>query len=588
MTHSEKQLLIDLNVPMEMKDGTVLRANIYRPNQKGKWPVLLSRSPYSKDVAPIHFGFYDISRVVQQGYVVIIQDTRGRAASEGRWDPILTSKHESSDSYETIDWASKLPYSNGQVGTFGSSYVAFTQWAAMLQPHKALQVAVPGFSWNDPFNGFMYRAGALELGFLSYWQMGMYLDTLPRLYSDQEELTQATNQLISDVNHLKTEIQSLPLKDFAPFTRNKVAPSVLDNFKREMDREYVEHLSLKGKYDKFTIPTLHIAGWYDIFLQGTIENFLEMYNNEGSSEARQSKLIIGPWQHLDHSHQAGEVNFGLAGHSASVDLIGSHLQWFDHFLKGIDTGIASEAPIRLFVMGENVWRDEYEWPLPHTQFTEYYLHSGGYANTLHGDGTLSTISPDQEKSDHYTYDPLHPVITKGGAIMMPPDFNSGAFDQSQIESREDVLVYTTPVLEEDIEVTGPVKVKLWAASSAPDTDFVARLVDVYPDDSAINLTDGIIRARFRNAQKEKEPSLIEPGKAYFYEIDLWATSNLFKKGHRIRLDITSSNFPRWDRNPNTGHDFGEDQEKDVVAAQQTILHDKEHPSFIVLPIIPRS
>jgi putative CocE/NonD family hydrolase len=471
---------------------------------------------------------------------------------------------------------------------FGSSYVAFTQWAAMLQPHKALQVAVPGFSWNDPFNGFMYRAGALELGFLSYWQMGMYLDTLPRLYSDQKELTQATGQLISDLNQLKTEIQSLPLKDFAPFTRNKVAPSILEHFEQDMDPEYVEHLSLKGKYDKSTIPTLHIAGWYDIFLQGTIENFLETHNNGSSPETHQSKLIIGPWQHLDHSHQAGEVSFGLAGHSASVDLIGSHLQWFDHFLKGIDTGITKEAPIKLFVMGENVWRDEYEWPLPSTQYTEYYLHSGGNANTLQGDGTLSTIFPDQEKPDHFTYDPLHPVITKGGAIMMPPDFNSGAFDQSQIESREDVLVYTTPVLEKDVEVTGPVKVKLWATSSAPDTDFVARLVDVHPDGSAINLTDGIIRARFRNVQKGEKPSLIEPGKVYLYEIDLWATSNLFKKGHRIRLDITSSNFPRWDRNPNTGHDFGENQEKDLIVAQQTILHDKEHPSAIVLPIIPRS
>lgn len=585
MANVENQIITEVNVPVEMKDGTVLRANIYRPYGNGPWPVLLTRSPYGKDNEL--FIFNDIPRAVQQGYVVIIQDTRGRFASEGDWDLILTANHESSDSYETIDWAANLPYSNGTVGMFGISYYSFTQWAGMLQHPAALKAAAPALSWSDPFNGFLYRGGAFELGLLSYWQLAMYEDTLPRLYPDQQELALAEQQLHSEIEQLKTGIKSLPLKTFAPFTRNKVASTILEHFKRGMDSEYVDSLSLKGKHETITVPTLQIAGWYDIFLQGTIDHFVQMRNKGGSPEAGESKLVIGPWQHLDHSDQVGEMNFGTAADSTAIDLIGIELRWFDYFLKGKDTGITNEAPIKLFVMGENVWRDEYEWPLARTQYTTYYLHSGGRANTLQGDGTLSMVSPNQEKPDHFTYDPINPVPTKGGSIFILPDFPGGASDQREIESRDDVLVYTSPVLEQAVEVTGPVKVKLWAVSSTSDTDFVARLVDVHPDGTAINLTDGIIRARFRKKGKGEAPSLIEPGKAYLYEIDLWSTSNLFEKGHHIRLDITSSSFPRWDRNPNTGHDFGEDEEKDLIAARQTILHDEEHPSSIILPIIPR-
>jgi uncharacterized protein len=587
----QKQMITEFNIPVEMRDGTILRANIYRPAVEGKWPVLLTRLPYGKDGKDTFAQPFliHIPQAVQEGYVVIIQDTRGRSASEGDWDPIPSFNQEAIDGFDTIEWAAKLPYSDGQVGMFGLSYYAFTQWAAMSQHPKSFKVAAPAFNWNDPYDGVIYRGGALELGFLSYWQMGMYLDTLPRLYSDQQELIKATGQLITDIDQLPEIVHSLPLKTYAPFTRNKVAPSLLEVIKRGyMDRDYVDSLTWKGKEKELTLPTLNIAGWYDVFLQGTIDNFVQMRNHGESTKARESKLIIGPWSHLKHSHYVGEVNFGLQANSTFVDLSGIHIRWFDHFLKGKDTSITDEAPIKLFVMGENVWRDEYEWPLARTKYTEFYLHSQGHANTFHGDGTLSIHPPHREAPDHFMYDPLNPVPTKGGANLMLPDFINGPVDQREIESREDVLVYTTPILEEDIEVTGPVKVKLWAASSALDTDFVARLVDVYPDGSAINLTDGIIRARFRNVTKGEEPSLIEPGKAYLYEIDLWSTSNLFKKGHRIRLDITSSCFPRWDRNPNTGHDFGEDQEDDVIVAQQTIFHDEEHPSSIILPIIPRS
>jgi len=261
------------------------------------------------------------------------------------------------------------------------------------------------------------------------------------------------------------------------------------------------------------------------------------------------------------------------------------VRWFDHWLKGIDTGMLKEAPINLFVMGANAWRDEQEWPLARAVNTRYYLHSNGGANSLHGNGYLTTDLPDRDESasDKYDYDPNNPVITRGGALLLSPEYPPGPFDQQPTESREDVLVYTSGELKEDLEVTGPIKVHLWAVSSAPDTDFVARLVDVHDDGYAQNLTDGIIRARYRHFERGETPSLIEPGKAYEYEIDLWATSNVFKAGHRIRLEVTSSNFPRWDRNPNTGHDFGTDTE--MVVAHQTILHDAEHASYIVLPIV---
>jgi putative CocE/NonD family hydrolase len=325
-------------------------------------------------------------------------------------------------------------------------------------------------------------------------------------------------------------------------------------------------------------------------LQDTITNFKFMRENGATPEARQSKLIIGPWAHGSFSNPVGELNFGFGSTGAFIDLqidfVSLQVRWFDHWLKGKDTGMLKEAPIKLFVMGANAWRDEQEWPLARAVDTRYYLHSNDRANSLHGNGYLTTDKPGSHEpaSDHYEYDPTNPVITRGGALLMTPEYRPGAYDQRETETRQDVLVYTSGEMKEDLEVTGPITVHLWAISSAPDTDFVARLVDVYPDGYAQNLTDGIIRARYRNFVRGEAPSLIEPGKAYEYEIDLWATSNVFKAGHRIRLDVTSNNFPRWDRNPNTGHDFGADAE--MVVARQVILHDPEHASYVVLPVVP--
>ena len=583
-----QQIAVEFDVPAKMRDGVTLRANIYRPQGEGQWPVLLTRLPYGKDF-PIAASVLDAAQVARRGYVVVIQDTRGRSASEGEWDPM---RNEALDGVDTIEWAAKLPYSNGNVGMYGASYFGFTQWASAVHRPAALKAMVPFITWNDPLNGVLFRGGALELGTAASWQLTMGLDELFRRFrgdSDPRHLGYAVYGLVKDIDALGTQgYWSLPLKEFAPIKRNNVGKAFFESFEYPMDREHAEPLTILGKHEQVTAPTLNVGGWYDIFLKDTLENFKIMREQGSTPEARQSKALIGPWTHGGVSNPIGELNFGFGASAALIDLkidFGSlQVRWFDHFLKGVDTGMLNEAPIKLFVMGANVWRDEQEWPLARAVDTRYYLHSNGHANSLHGDGVLSTSTPESGHTDTYTYDPAKPVLTRGGALLMTPEFPAGPYDQRETEGREDVLVYSTPELTQDVEVTGPITVHLWATSSAPDTDFVARLVDVHPGGYAQNLTDGIIRARYRNFAQGEKSSLIEPGKPYEYEIDLWATSNVFKQGHRIRLDVTSSNFPRWDRNMNTGHDIGTDTEG--VVAQQTILHDVEHASYVVLPLVP--
>lgn len=587
-----QQVVVDYDVPATMRDGVTLRANIFRPAGEGPWPVLLTRLPYGKDL-PLGSSAMDPAQVARRGYMVIVQDTRGRFTSEGEWVPFI---HEAEDGVDTVAWAAQLPQSNGKVGMYGVSYFGFTQWATAIHQPPALHAMTPVLTWNDPFNGVTFRGGALELGTAASWQLNMALDVLVRRHrGNPQALGPAIYQVVQQINALGTHgYSSLPLNEFAPLKQQDVAPHFFNAFSHPLEREHelTRPMHILGHHHKVTVPTLNIGGWYDIFLQDTITNFKIMREEGRTPEARQSKLLIGPWSHGGMLNPIGEMNFGFGAGAAFIDLktdmVSLQLRWFDHWLKGLDTGMLSEAPIKLFVMGANVWRDEHEWPLARAVETRYYLHSGGHANSHHGDGTLTVNVPEAQEvpSDQYIYDPAQPVPTRGGALLMTPEFRAGPHDQRPIESRSDVLVYTSDVLLTSVEVTGPIKVHLWAASSAPDTDFVARLVDVHPDGYAQNLTDGIVRARYRNFEKGEQPSLIEPGRAYEYEIDLWSTSNLFQAGHRIRLTVTSSSFPRWDRNPNTGHDFGADTE--LAVAHQTILHDDAHPSYIILPLVPAS
>lgn len=585
-----QQVVVDYDVPARMRDGVTLRANIFRPTGEGRWPVLLTRLPYGKDL-PLGSQLLDPAQAARRGYIVVVQDTRGRMTSDGEWVPFI---HEPEDGVDTVAWAAQLPYSNGEVGMYGGSYFGFTQWSAAIHQPPNLKVMAPFQTWNDPLNGVLFRGGALELGSAGSWQLQMALGVLMKRHGNNPQaLGQAVYLLAREIDALgKTGYASLPLRTFAPLKSQDVAPAFFQTFEHPMEREYelVAPLHILGHHEQVTVPALNIGGWYDIFLQDTITNFLALRTHGSTPEAQQSKLLIGPWTHGGVLNPVGEQNFGLGASGALIDLridmMNLQLRWFDHWLKQVDTGMLNEAPIKLFVMGANVWRDEYAWPLARAVETAYYLHSGGHANSLNGDGSL-TINPPaagEVISDQYLSDPASPVPTRGGALLMTPEYRPGPWDQRPVEEREDVLVYTTDVLLLDVEVTGPIKVHLWAVSSAPDTDFVARLVDVHPDGYAQNLTDGIIRARYRDFAHNPAPSLLEAGHAYAYEIDLWATSNLFRAGHRIRLDIASSSFPRWDRNPQTGHALGADAE--LVAAHQTILHDSEHPSYVVLPVVP--
>ena len=571
---SEQRVQVDLDVPVPMRDGVTLRANVYRPPE-GRWPVLLTRLPYGKDL-PLGSSLFDPIQAARQGYVVVVQDTRGRFTSEGDWNPF---EGEGVDGFDTIAWAASQPYSDGQVGMYGASYFGFTQWSAALLQPPALKAIVPMITWCDPLNGFAFRGGAIELGTQTHWGLQMGFDVLLKQHRDNlPALGASLFSLAHEIDALAPSgYASLPLAEFAPLRRQAVLPRFFEQIRRPMDRAQLDSVTIAGKHARVQVPTFNVGGWYDIFLGDTLANFTAM-----RQLGRPTKLMIGPWSHSEYGVPVGELNFGFGSQLAFVNLQSDfgrmQLRWFDHWLKKVDTGMLAEPPIRLFVMGANVWRDEQAWPLARAVPTPLYLHA---------DGQLSTDSPASEPADHYTYDPAQSGPHAWRRVAHGADFAGGPRDQRMIESRPDVLTYSTPPLERDVEVTGPVHVELWACSSAPDTDFVARLVDVYPDARAYNLTDGIIRARYRDGSAAAE-SLLEPDTPYRFSIDLWATSNVFKAGHRIRLQVTSSNFPRWDRNPNTGHPFGTDGPADLCVASQTILHDADHPSQVVLHLVPDS
>jgi putative CocE/NonD family hydrolase len=575
---------VEFDVPGTMRDGTTLRANVYRPGGAGPWPVLLTRLPYGKDL-PLGAAVIDPVQAARRGYMVVVQDTRGRFRSEGEWYPF---QHEDVDGYDTVEWAAALPGANGRVGMYGASYFGFTQWAAARERPPHLAALFPFVTWSDALDGISMRGGAVELGLQANWLLQQSLESVFRRHAGEQDpraLGADLARLIGELDGLtRGGYGELPLRDFGPLRRVGSGRPMTDSIARRGDAEFVARDGVAAFYDRLEVPAYHAGGWYDIFLGGTLENY-------GALAARgraPQKLLLGPWSHGNADEVIGDVDFGFRASGAlidaQIDIMSLQLLWFDRWLRGVPNSIEAGPPIKLFVMGENVWRTEQEWPLRRAEPTPFYLHSGGGANGAGGDGTLDTRAPADEAADRYTYDPHDPVPTLGGALLLHVSYRPGPIDQTPIEARRDVLVYTTAPLPQDVEVTGPIIVTLWAASSAPDTDFVARLVDVHPDGRAMNLTDGIIRAHARAGRGAPEAP-IEPGRAYEYRIDLWATSNLFRAGHRIRLDVTSSSFPRWDRNPNTGAPLGEGTE--LATATQTILHDAAHPSHVVLPVVPR-
>ena len=554
------EVTVERDVEAKMRDGVVLRADVYRPKADGRFPVLLARTPYDK-----HGQAANGLNYAKHGYVVVLQDVRGRYASDGDWYPF---RYESQDGYDSVEWAAALPYANGKVGMFGGSYVGATQLLAAIATPPHLAGIFPVDTASNYHENWTYQGGAFEQWFNQSWTTALAQDTLQRRVQKSSDPLKWSKTL---------PVATYPLLDLG--STHGLAPYYNDWLAHPAYDDYWKPWSIEAHYDKIVVPVFTVAAWYDIFLGGSLRNFVGLRSHGGSEAALHGqRLVIEVGGHAGEGPKIGDVDFGPQSHLPE----GTMLRWYDFLLKGVNNGVNNEKPVRIFVMGRNEWRDEDVWPPARAQSTRYYLHSGGKANSLNGDGGLSTEEPRKEKNDHFTYDPDDPVHTRGGPLCCDERrLQPGAVDQRPVETRQDVLVYSTPGFAQDVEVTGPVSAELYVKSSATDTDFTAKLVDVWPNGFSQNLTEGILRMRYLGSREK--PELIRPGKVYKINIDLWATSNVFRAGHRLRLEVSSSNFPRFDRNLNTGDDQGFTAR--FVKANNSVYHDHEHPSALILPIV---
>ena len=556
-----------LHVRVPMRDGVHLETNVFHPAGAGRYPVILIRTPYGKgaDLPPGYASF------LNQGYAVVLQDVRGRYGSEGVFDAL---NQEGPDGYDTLNWIAEQPWSDGKVGMIGGSYLGIAQWRVALlnNPHlKAIFPVVSGC--DDYFDRFYSRGGAMKLGHRLLWlsqnltpsglakpKFGDYIGHLPLRTSDRASTRRALPMYQAILNH--------PTYD-----------------------SFWKGLSVRERIDRVHVPVFTVGGWYDNYVESDLEAFADLHK-AGRSDSKH-RILIGPWPHNMSSPFAG-VAFG---NDSGAPIRAYQLAWFDHWLKGMPEESArytpwtwhkiraevDEAPVHIFVMGANRWRDEQEWPLARTHYTPLYFAGKGHANTLKGDGALTWKIERNDKPDRFSYDPHDPVPTMGGAVCCDPRiFPWGPMDQRPVEKRKDVLVYTSDPLKQELEVTGLVRVVLYASTTAPDTDLTAKLIDVFPTGEARNLTDGLMRLRYRHGLDKAE--LAVPGEIYPVTIDAGVTSNVFLAGHRIRVEISSSNFPRFDRNPNTGRPFAD--ETVLKKAQQTIYHDRTYPSHVLLPVVP--
>jgi putative CocE/NonD family hydrolase len=562
------EVVIERGVTATMRDGVILRADIYRPRSEAKFPVLLQRTPYDKS-SSFAFGM----KAAAKGYVVVIQDVRGRYTSDGEW---YVFKHESDDGYDTVEWAASLPFADGRVGMFGGSYVGATQMLAAIGHPPHLAGICPIVTASNYHNGWTYQGGAFEQWFNESWTSGLAQDTMNRI------LKAATNARMG--------VDALPLRKYPLFNSSSsmqelipvAAPYFLDWLDHPNYDDYWKRWSIEENYSSIQVPALTIAAWYDIFQGGALRNYEGMLAKAGNESARKKqKLLVVIGGHAGTGRKVGDLDFGPAAEEFDEnDVI---LLWYDYLFYGVKNRFAGDKPVRIFVMGTNVWRDEDAWPLARAQKTKYFLANGNAAGPATA-GLLSASVASGKVSESYVYDPMKPAPTTGGPLCCDSEHLApGPRDQRTVEMREDVLSYSTPVLSKDTEVTGPVTLELYAASSAVDTDFTAKLVDVWPNGYAQNLTEGIVRASYRDSATK--PQALEPGKVYAFDIDLWSTSNVFLKGHRIRLEISSSNFPRFDRNLNTGKSAANDQTS--VKATNTVYHDAKYPSALILPVVAK-
>jgi hypothetical protein len=560
---------IENRVAIPMREGVILYADVYRPVGEGRHPVVVSRTPYSTERFPTA---YDAAvYFAQRGYAYVFQDVRGRHESDGRWEPFFDDQK---DGYDTVEWAAKQPWSNGKVGMQGGSYLGQNQWRAAQAAPPSLVTIFPMVASTSVYHDWITLNGGWRLSFNFGWGP---VRQESRIMQNPGPHTLPGVRAI----HYDQVQWHLPLNTMQQLVGRNAR--FYDDWLAHPDYDgYWKPLNVEEMFDKITVPVHTLGGWFDIFSQGTLRGYVGMSQKGATEKARRlSNIVIGPWGH-GPSQKTGALDFGP---DANVDALTVQLRWYDYWLKGIDNGLASEPPVKLFVMGRNEWVYEREYPLARTEYRPFYFASGGGANGSRGDGRLSWDKPAGASTpDRFRYDPDDAVPSTGGNNCCGTPTPAGPQDQRPVEARRDVLVYTSDVLQDEVEATGPVKVVLYASSDAVDTDFVAKLVDVHPDGSSYNMAEGILRARYRGGLTS--PSLLKPGQVYRMEIDLVGTSIAFLKGHRIRVHVTSSHFPQFDRNPNTGAAFGTTDK--VRVAQQTVYHDAEHPSHVLLPVIPGS
>jgi putative CocE/NonD family hydrolase len=568
MTDTTHDFTVLRDVPQAMRDGTVLRADVYLPRGSGPFPGLLERTPYDKDASPeVQVGAPQF--FASRGYAVVVQDVRGRFASQGRFVPFQDDGWgPTRDGYDTVEWVAAQAWCTGAVGTIGGSYAGATQYrlAPTRPPHlRAMYVRE---SSADYWSEWVYRGGAFELAFMLEWTLRWTRNNLARLAPDPEERAR------------RQEILDRALADLPGWQRRlPLAPNPLvaglddwynDFLAHPEDGPFWRRFSIADQHGEVDTPAVHLGGWFDIFLAGTIKNYVGLRSRARSRAARDAqRLVVGPWIHSPWNmvkSVQGEVDFGPA---ALFDYNERRLPWFDHWLRGAPA--VDEPRVQLFVMGENSWRTAEEYPLPGTRLTPFYLRTAR---------ALSAEPPaGAEEADGYLYDPDDPVPTLGGGTLNIP---GGPFDQRPLEALEGrYLTFTSPPLPHDLTIIGDVTAVLHVTSSAPDTDFVVRLTDVHPDGASRLLADGILRARYRDSTTDPTP--LVPDRVHELTVDLWATANTFRAGHRIRVAVTSSSFPRFDRNLNTGGPVG--REAGGQAALNTVFHDARRPSRIILPVV---
>ena len=537
-----------LHLRIPMRDGVQLAANVFRPGDAARVPTILVRTPYGKgeDITPHYEAF------VQRGYAIVVEDVRGRYESEGVFKPL---EQEGKDGYDTIDWIARQPWSDGKVGMMGGSYLGIVQWKAALTNNPHLKAIFPVVSGDDDYRDRFYSpGGAMKIGNRLNWMA----DNL------------RTPGYLPDFNRF---IWHLPVRNADVAATGQVSDMFQDAVNHPAFDHFWKSISTREKLARIKVPVFAAGGWYDNFAESDLQAYTVLRRNSNVN-----RILIGPWAH-NMSYKFQNVDFGP--HS-SVSLRTLQLEWFDQWLKARDTALLSKPPVRVFLMGANRWMEEREWPPARAKMTPFYLESHKAANTLNGTGTLAARPARSQAPDTFVFDPRNPVPTRGGAVCCNPKiFPWGPMDQRPVERRQDVLVYSTAPLKKSVEVVGPIKVILYVTTSARDTDFTAKLVDVLPGGEARNLTDGILRMRYRDSLET--PQLAKPGEVYKLTIEAGPTANLFEKGHRIRLEISSSNFPRFDRNPNTGAPVAE--ETRLLKATQTVYHDRLRPSQLVLPVV---